>query len=445
MRPDFSDPLVAAGVVGLAEIFSAGAAKPEDALTAYLDRIGRFNPALNAFLAIDRAGAARDARASQSRWAKGAPRSRLDGAVIGIKANIAVQGMPWHAGIAAYADRIATADAPCVTALRHAGAVIVGILNMHEAALGATNDNRAFGRCHNPYRFNFTPGGSSGGAAAAVAAGLCAAAVGTDTLGSVRIPASYCGVVGHKPSDGLISTDGVVPLSWTFDTVGVLARSVRDAKSVLGVLAPDTTRPPRNGPLKCGVLDLSGQVALGPEAVAAFEAACGQAATHFSLTPVTVPGWSARALARQCLLILEVEASIEHEARRAIDPEGFSPSLHAMLDWAKGQSAPKLAKAYRAVQIAREALREVMADFDVILTAATPGPAFSFDRPAPTDQADCSALANIGGLAATVSPMGLSEDGLPLSVQLIGLSEWATLDAAASLGKNTPAPVGFEA
>jgi aspartyl-tRNA(Asn)/glutamyl-tRNA(Gln) amidotransferase subunit A len=128
--------------------------------------------------------------------------SLFDGVPIAIKANIAVKGLPWHGGIEAYRDRIAERDAVSVQALRLAGAVIVGVLNMHEAALGATNDNLAFGRCHNPYRHGFTPGGSSGGSAVAVAAGLCAAALGTDTLGSVRIPAGYCGVFGCKPTHG---------------------------------------------------------------------------------------------------------------------------------------------------------------------------------------------------------------------------------------------------
>ena len=147
-----------------------------------------------------------EAAASTARWAAGAPLSPLDGVAIGIKANIAVRGLPWHAGVAAYRERIAHEDADCVMALRKSGAVILGVLNMHEAALGATTDNIAFGRCHNPYRHDFTPGGSSGGSAAAVSGGLCAAALGTDTLGSVRIPAAYCGVFGHMPPRGRLST-----------------------------------------------------------------------------------------------------------------------------------------------------------------------------------------------------------------------------------------------
>jgi aspartyl-tRNA(Asn)/glutamyl-tRNA(Gln) amidotransferase subunit A len=333
-RLGFDDPLIAAGVVGLAALYAARTATPLAATEAYLGRIERLNPLLNAFLFVDGEGALRDAEASAARWAAGAPLSPLDGVPVGIKANIAVRGLPWHAGIAAYRERVADRDADCVAALRKGGAVILGVLNMHEAALGATTDNLAFGRCHNPYRYDVTPGGSSGGSAAAVAAGLCAAAFGTDTMGSVRIPASYCGVFGHMPKRGLISTEGVVPLSWTLDHVGLLARSAEDAQAVLSVCGGAAAVRPEaeRAPIALAALDLSGDVELEPDVAHRFGVVIEAAlSAGLSVKRIGLPSYDVVALRKLCLLIAEVEGFVEHETALTADPEGFTPALSAML------------------------------------------------------------------------------------------------------------------
>ena len=135
-----------------------------------------------------------------------------DGLAWAAKSNIAVEGLALTAGIEAYRARVADEDAPVITRIRDAGGTVLGTVNMHEGALGATTDNEAYGRTRNPWGSALTPGGSSGGSGAAVAAGLCDVALGTDTMGSVRIPAAYCGVQGHKPTTGLVPDAGVVPL-----------------------------------------------------------------------------------------------------------------------------------------------------------------------------------------------------------------------------------------
>jgi aspartyl-tRNA(Asn)/glutamyl-tRNA(Gln) amidotransferase subunit A len=444
----FEHPLIAAGVAGLTALYAARSATPLQAAEAYLGRIARLNPSLNAVLFVDPEGALRDAQASAARWAAGAPLSPLDGVPLGVKANIAVRGLPWHAGIAAYRTRVADRDADVVAGLRQGGAVILGGLNMHEAALGATTDNLAFGRCHNPYRHVFTPGGSSGGSAAAVAAGLCAAALGTDTMGSVRIPASYCGVFGHMPRRGLISTAGVVPLSWTLDRVGLLARSAEDAAAVLSVCAgaaaagPETETGPASAVL--GALDLSGGFDLDPPAAQSFGAAIAAAqSAGFAVKRIGFPRYDVLALRRLCLLIAEVEGFVEHEAALSADPEGFSPALRAMLQWGAGQSAPKLAKAYRRLASTADEIRADLADIDALITPTTGGPAFPFEQSAPAGQADFTLIANIAGLAATAFPLGLSQDGLPLSAQILGRSEAVTLSLAARLASPLPPPEGF--
>jgi aspartyl-tRNA(Asn)/glutamyl-tRNA(Gln) amidotransferase subunit A len=445
MTCDFTDPIVAAGVVGLTQMFAARRATPVEALALSLARIARFNGALNAVLAIDQEGAARDAEASARRWAAGAPRSGLDGVPLAIKANIAVKGLPWHGGIEAYRHRIAATDAQSVQALREAGAVILGVVNLHEGALGATNDNLAFGRCHNPYRQGFTPGGSSGGSAAAVAAGLCAAALGTDTLGSARIPAAYCGVFGCKPTHGRWPMGGVMPLSPTFDDLGVLARSARDVAAVMDVLTQgglDRDHVP--APIRCGVVDLAGQVELEASVRDAFEQTVEAArAKGWRVERLALEGWDAAAIRRQSLLIVEVEALAEHGALLARTPSGFSPTLTGMLHWAARQSPDKVADAHRQLNAAAERLRRQLASFDAILTPTTAAPAFSFDLSPPVDQADFTVLANIAGLAATAFPLGLGRDGMPASAQIISASDALANRMAQCLARSTPVANGY--
>ncbi|MGB8436452.1 MAG: amidase, partial [Burkholderiales bacterium] len=202
-----------------------GTSCAQDLVASRLRDIEAMNPRLNAFVCIDAAGAQAAARSSDERWHRGASWGPLDGIPLAVKDNIDVAGLPAAAGIGAFKARIAQRDATCIARLRERGAVFLGKTLMDEAALGALGDNSVFGRCHNPRALDHTAGGSSSGSAAAVAAGLCIAALGTDTLGSVRIPASYCGIVGFVPSTGRVDSTGVLPLAPSLDRIGVLART----------------------------------------------------------------------------------------------------------------------------------------------------------------------------------------------------------------------------
>jgi aspartyl-tRNA(Asn)/glutamyl-tRNA(Gln) amidotransferase subunit A len=433
MQANIENLVVSAGVVGLAACFERRQFSPVQALEAYVARIQDRNPALNAFLERDDAGAALAARASSERWATGTQLSPLDGVPIAVKANIAVAGLSWHGGIAAYRARVAAADARCVADLRRAGAVILGILNMHEAALGVTNDNPAFGRCHNPTRHGFTPGGSSGGSAAAVAAGLCAAALGTDTMGSVRIPAAFCGTFAHKPTHGLVAMAGIMPLSPTLDDAGVLARSAADLEAVLRIIAPAA---PFAGPsqIRCGILDLSNRPNLDPALAGAFAtAANAAAASGWQIEPLRLNGWDEAAMRRLTLLIVETEALAEHRQMQSRNPNGFSPELTGMLHWAARQPQAKIAQAYHDLQAAAAELRHAFSRFNAILTPTTPSPAFDFATPPPAGLPDFTLLANIAGLPATAFPIGLSPDGLPLSAQIIAAADRMAIHLAGVL------------
>ena len=202
-----------------------------------LDRVERMNPVLNAFITVTADLALEQAEQADAEIAAGQWRGPLHGIPIALKDLIDVTGVRTTAASRQYSNRIATEDAAIVTRLKQAGAVIVGKNNLHEFAFGGSGIISAVGPARNPWDVSRITGGSSSGSAAAVAVGMCVAAIGTDTAGSVRCPAALCGVVGHRPSRGLLSNDGIVPLAESFDTPGPITRTVRDAVTILDCLA----------------------------------------------------------------------------------------------------------------------------------------------------------------------------------------------------------------
>jgi aspartyl-tRNA(Asn)/glutamyl-tRNA(Gln) amidotransferase subunit A len=202
-----------------------------------LDAIARHGTATNAFVSVDADGARARAQELDAELARGVDRGPLHGVPLSLKDLIDVAGVVTTAGSRVLHDRVASVDAPIVTRLRDAGAIVIGRANLHEFALGTTSEDSAFGAVHNPHDVSRSAGGSSGGSAAAVAMGMGLASIGTDTGGSVRIPATACGVVGLKPAIGDIPTDGVLPLSPTLDHVGPLTNSVQDAAWIWQVLS----------------------------------------------------------------------------------------------------------------------------------------------------------------------------------------------------------------
>ncbi len=202
-----------------------------------LDRIEKLNPRLNAFITVMAESALAEARAAEKEILRGEWRGPLHGIPIAIKDLIDTAGTRTTAASALYQNRVPVEDAEVVRRLRQAGAVILGKNNLHEFAYGASSLVSFFGDVHNPWNTSHIAGGSSGGSAAAVAAGLCYAAIGTDTAGSIRLPAALCGCVGIKPTYGRVSTRGVIPLSWSLDHVGPIAATVADAALVLQAIA----------------------------------------------------------------------------------------------------------------------------------------------------------------------------------------------------------------
>lgn len=357
----------------------------------------------------------------------------LAGLTLAVKDNVDVAGMPTTAGFPAERGWIATQDAPCVAGLRRAGLVILGKVAMHEGALGATTDVPRL--CHNPLQPGFTPGGSSGGSGAAVAAGLADLAIGTDTMGSVRIPAAYCGVVGLKPTAGLVSRHGVFPLSPALDHVGMLARTPRLAALGVAAMAGEDARDAASRPTPRGWraapdapptlhglrIGLPAPILAAPmeDAIRAgwMQAADRLRGLGATVTEVEVGGWDPGAARRAGLLLIEAEAAALHPHILA-DPAAATPGFRAALAYGRDAGTVRLARAlFRLAEVRAGGLR-ALDSCDALLLPTAPQRAFAHGTPTPADQADFTSLANITGLPAIALPW--PAEGLPASVQLVG-------------------------
>ena len=400
-------------------------------LEQQLTAIAASQPTLNAYLAVDESGAQAAAAESDARRKAGNARP-LEGVPIAIKDNLDVAGRVTTAGMATRRDSAAAdVDSAAVAHLREAGAVILGKLNMHEAAMGADNNNPHFGACHNPHRPGFTPGGSSGGSGAAVAAGLCSAALGTDSMGSVRIPASYCGVVGLKPSWGAISARGSVVLSRRLDHVGPLARSARDLRRLLPVLAgfdpasaqsrAITMAPASTGNLRLGVVDFGNAVEysddVGAEFARSLEVLRNLGHRQIDLSAPAFPPSHSR---RAGLLLCEAELLVEHRYDWQHRREHFSPLMAKLMSYAEDRSAADLIDASRLLDQAQVQLQQWLASCDVLVMPTTPQRAFAFVDAVPVNQSDLTGYANFAGNPALSVPMPVADGALPLGLQLVG-------------------------
>lgn len=422
--------LTARTLAELALGYRTGSLDPREVTAAYLAAIEARNPSLNAYITVLADNARTAADASAVRWRAGQALGPLDGAPIAIKDNIDMAGVVTTNGCA-YGP-VAEADAEVTARLKAAGAVILGKLNMHEAALGATTDNPHWGRAQNPHRQGWTPGGSSGGSGVAVTAGLAAATLGSDTMGSVRVPAAYCGCYGIKPTYGLVSTRGVAPLAWTLDHVGPLAKTPEDLALVLEALAgydaasPDAERvtldrrPFNLVGLKVGHIRQINQAEMHSDIRDAYETFLERLhADGANIVELSWDGFSASPARRAGLLISEAEAAFAMADDLANRPDRFSPGLHAMLEYGATAPAGKLVKAERQVRETRRLVRNSFAEADVIALPTTPMPPFPFDSDHPVTQADFCAPANFAGCPALSLASGETADGLPIGMQLM--------------------------
>lgn len=429
-------------------------ASPVEVIESLLERIAERDPAVRSLVTVTPALARRAASRARERLAAGDP-SPLVGIPIAVKDLIDVRGIPTTAGSRVLAANVARRDAPLVAALRRAGAVVIGKANTHEFAYGGTTEPT-----RNPWQLGHMVGGSSGGSAAALAADLCAAAIGTDTAGSVRIPANLCGVFGFKPTNGSVSSAGIVPLAPSLDVAGPLAHTVEDVALVLdgmrgGVAVREAfaahrrrlQRARRRGGLRISVLRNTGPATHG--AAAAFETAVAACSALGAATPdVGVPHFGASLQAN--FTVLGVEAALFHR-RWADQRHLYTDYVRERLEEAAETTALEYVDALRAAPPLRAALDALLADADAVLLPGVPfaAPAAGAsevkvgNRTELRDLGMCRnmAFANVTGHPVLAVPAGFDR-GLPVGVQLVGSRDGdaALLALGAEVSKRLPVP-----
>jgi len=444
MPPSVRLPGTAESVAASGQELRSGRISSVELTRTALDRIEVHNTALNAVVTVTAELALEAARQADRDLRAGRDRGPLHGIPVGLKDVIDVRGVRTTMGSASCQDYVAARDATVVRRLRRAGAVMIGKLHTQEFAYGATGADSFTGPARNPHDPGRIAGGSSSGPAAAVAAGLCYAAVGTDTGGSIRIPAALSGVVGLKPTRGRVGRTGVFPLSWTLDHVGPLTRSVADNAAMLTAISgfdPHDAGSVRHRLEDFGPLPGAGtrgfrvgipgayfehlDPEVGHQVGAALEAWAQAGGT---IRPVAVPGLDKIIAAQRT--VLAVEAYAVHRDRLQSQPGQFQETVTQRLRDAAAVPAWAYAEAARQQRQAREGFDGALAGVDVLATPAVAirapriGQLYAATTGLPeTVQAALTRLTgatNFSGHPSLTVPCGRTQLGLPVGVQLIG-------------------------
>jgi aspartyl-tRNA(Asn)/glutamyl-tRNA(Gln) amidotransferase subunit A len=415
------------------------ALSPVDLTRAYLERIERLNARVNAYITVSAGLALEQAGRLEAELAAGRWRGPLHGIPIALKDNIDTAGIRTTAASAVLQNRVPIQDAEVYRRLKEAGAVLLGKLNMHEFAYGGTSAITHFGPVRNPWNLDYIPGGSSGGSAAAVAAGLCAAAFGTDTLASIRLPAAYCGVVGLKATHGLASIRGIIPVSESLDHVGPLTKTVGDSALLLQAIAGfdpldpvsiDASLPSyaqavtrRVSSLRIGLPRETYFESLDPEIDSAVQTAVevltqlagGARGVDLPEAPDFEP--------------LLAEANVHHQqyledpANRAL----YHPATLERIVAAGGFSVEQYVNSRRELAFARSAISAVFDQVDLVVTPTTPVMPTTIENAEIPDSATGAestvrntAPFNLFGIPTISIPCGFSRLGLPIGIQISG-------------------------
>lgn len=429
--------LLSLSVAALGEAYRRRSLSPVEVVGAALDRIAATDPVVGAFVHVARDDALAQARALEQVFREGGEPGPLGGVPVGVKDLVDVAGSPTEAGSPLRRGSLATTDAVVVSRLRAAGAVMVGKTRTDEFAYGASTPGTT-----NPWAPDHVPGGSSGGSGAAVAARQCTVAIGTDTAGSIRIPAALCGVVGLKPTHGRVPRGGVVPLAWSFDNVGPLGRSVADVAALFDVIAdqrPQGASPGRRGssedrmgPLggvRIGVPDNHFFDDVTPAVDQAVRSGVGRLAElGAELVPVTVPEPDLYEAVLYTMLL--PEAAAYHAEDFPARADDYSAQLRKALTIGSTLTAVDYVQAQRVRGVVQQGWRTMFADLDAVVAPTVPMPAVPRSErfvawPGGRSESVNSAYVrlclagNVTGYPAVSLPCGLSDEGLPLGLQVL--------------------------
>ena len=446
-----------------ARLLAEGRTSSRELTEACLSSIDAHDRELRAFITVEHEAASRAAEESDARRRDGAPRGVLDGLPVAVKDNLDVAGRVTTMGSALFRDHVPGRSAAVVDRLKEQGAVRLGATNLHEFALGVTTENPHFGICRNPWDTSRTPGGSSGGSAVAVAVGMSLASLGSDTSGSIRIPAAACGIVGLKPTYGRISSFGCYPEAWSLDHVGVLTSSVADAALLLDALSGHDPRVPSSLPLPGTTtlpeLEDGRPLRIGIEEEFFFsgvDSAVGEvvhgtledlARAGAELVPVSLPSLSDATYALTVIDTSETTAFHDEQLRRYGDQYG--EDVRRLVACGALTSAVDYLQAQQIRAVVRADFARTFSDVDVIASPTLPlrtprvgETSVEVDGETRDRDAELMRLvgpSNLAGIPSVSVPCGMLE-GMPVGMQLIGpaLGEGAVLRAAAAVEALVP-------
>ena len=439
----------------------AGEHSPVELTRALLQRIDSLDPELHCFITLIGERALRQAQEAERELRSGRDRGPLHGIPVALKDLYATEGVRTTCHSAVLQDWLPAYDATAVTRLKQAGVIFLGKLGMHEFAFGGPSVDAPFPAVRNPWNTAHIPGGSSSGSGAALAAGLCYGALGSDTGGSIRTPASHCGVVGMKPTYGRVSRHGIVPLSWSLDHAGPMARSVEDCAVLLQAIAghdpcdpasadlpvPDFCSGLRDGiaGLRVGVPRagwFDENLGVDPRTEAAFERAL-RMLEDLGAALIDIDGkpFSQARKANQTILLSEAYAY--HEKRLQTAPEKFGSAVRRRLLEGAFLSAADYIAAQRARSVLTEQIGQNFEYLDVFVTPTAPRPPDAFATLDPTEQnlrPNFTNPFNLTGLPAISVPCGFTEENLPVGLQIIArpFEEATALRVAYAYEQATP-------
>ncbi len=456
--------LAALSITQVSALIASGEVSSVAVTESALAAIAAHDDGLKAFIDVYRESALVESRAADAEIASGNYRGPLHGVPTAVKDNIYIGGKRTTMGSKIHSNFVPARDAGVTTRLSAAGAIVVGKTNMHEYALGGTTDNPHWGTCRNPWDTTKTPGGSSGGSAVALATGMAAAALGSDTSGSIRIPAAICGVVGLKPTYGRVSRYGVFPEAWTLDHVGPMTRTVRDAALVLDAISghdprdPSSLRLPRTTTADA-LRDTCEGMVIGVEedfyftdiddAVAQLVRAGIEALRRLGATvrTVSIPGL---AHTEYALTVIDTsETSTVHHANLRDRPQDYGNDVRLLLECGELPSAVDYLEAQQVRQSLRGEVRRAFADVDVLIgpTLGSRTPTIGEDT-ALVNGAPVNAIESMIRLVGPASLLGLPclsipcgmVDGLPVGMQIVGpaLGEQAVLNLGHAFEQTEP-------